>query len=180
MQVKNTNDKYGIIAISFHWLIALLVFFQLVVGVYMMEFLGFSPLQIKLFGTHKEFGVLVLILAILRLSWRLMEITPTLPGYMPRWQHFAAKTAHFLLYAFLFALPLTGWLMSSAGGFPVSFFGLFILPDLIGPDMALQDFFISLHFWLAIGFVAVIGTHVMGAISHLVLYKENLIKRMLP
>ena len=70
----------------------------------------------------------------MRLAWRAGNVLPALVASLPRWQRVTARLVHLCFYALMFALPVTGWLMSSAGGFPVSFLGLFDLPDLIVPS----------------------------------------------
>jgi cytochrome b561 len=115
MQIKNNAEKYGIVSIVIHWVVAVLIIGQISVGLYMAD-LPVSLQKIKLFGWHKEFGLLILFIAVIRISWRLSHISPLLPRHMPVWQHYAAKFTHFFLYVALFALPISGWLHSSASG----------------------------------------------------------------
>ena len=119
----NTDASYGVISKILHWLIAILIIGMLVLGFYIVSLpeSGFSKSKIKLIFIHKELGLIILMLAILRFGWRLGNIVPALPNHMSYWQKLAADTMHKLLYAYLFALPLTGWLMSCAGGYPVFF-----------------------------------------------------------
>lgn len=179
MQIKNTETRYGLVTIFFHWLIAIIILAQLTLGLYMTG-LPRGLLKLKLYGWHKEIGVLILALAICRLSWRLINIKPAFSFYIPAWQQFAADFVHRAFYFFLLALPLTGWLMSSAAGLSVSFFGLFLLPDLIAPNKELFTVFNKLHEWLAWGLIIFVVLHVLAVIQHLVVYRENILRRMWP
>ncbi|WP_131781058.1 cytochrome b [Legionella gresilensis] len=177
MDIKNTSSHYGLVAIILHWLLAIIVIAMLCVGLYMVS-LDTSPEKLRLYGLHKAFGVVVLTLVTLRVLWRFINITPQLT--IPRWERNAALTVHWLLYILLFAMPLTGWLMSSAAGFPVSFFGLFTLPNLIAPNDYWRDFFAQAHELLAYILIALITLHVFAALKHHFYDKDDTIRRMLP
>lgn len=179
MEFKNTTFHYGLVAILFHWIMAIIIIGMLGLGLYMVQ-LPISPQKLKLYGLHKEFGVLVLGLTVLRLLWRIVSVHPSLPTYMPNWQKIAAYSAHFAFYIFMLAMPITGWIMSSAAGFPVSFFGLFTLPDLVSADEKLRLLFASIHEFLAYIFIITILIHVAATLQHYVVYKHNLLRRMWP
>jgi len=87
---------------------------------------------------------------------------------------------HFLLYVLMLAMPITGWMLSSAAGFPVSFFGLFILPDIFSPNENLRFLFAETHKWLGYGFIALIGVHAAAAFYHYFIYRDNILRRMFP
>jgi len=176
--VLNKSDHYGVVAISFHWLIAILMIGMLILGLYMAD-LPSSMWKLKLIGWHKEIGLLILGLASLRLAWRLINVTPSLQNE-PYWQQLAAHASHWAFYGFMFAMPLTGWLLSSAAGFPISFFGLFVAPALIAPNETLRPIFAEIHEWLAYGLIAVICVHVGAALWHHFIRKDNILRRMLP
>jgi cytochrome b561 len=178
MQLTNTPNRYGIVAITLHWLIAIIVICMLVVGLYMVT-LKLGPLKLDLFRYHKEFGLLVLMLAALRIGWRLANITPGYPADMPVWQKFLAHSVHWLLYGFLFAMPITGYLLTSAAGFPPSFFGLFVVPPLIAPNQELANLFGTIHQWLAYSLIILICGHVGAALEHHFVEQDNILRRML-
>lgn len=179
MLIRNTSDRYGLLAILLHWTIAVLIIGMLCLGLYMTD-LPVSPLKLKLYGLHKAFGVLVLMLALIRIMWSLSNMTPQLSSYLPTWQKLAARSVHFAFYIFMLLMPITGWLMSSAAGFPVSFFGLFTLPDLIAHNEKLRVIFAEIHEFSAFALIAAIVAHVGATVQHYVIYKENVIKRMWP
>lgn len=178
MQIKNTLERYGIVAKLFHWVMALLVVCLLCIGLYMtQESLGDA--RYKFYGWHKEFGILVLMLVVLRMAWRVRSYIPSLPDTMPSWQKWAAHITHWALYFFMVAMPLTGWIMSSAGGHEISFFGLFNLPALIEPNKSLSHFMAELHEYIAYGLIATIILHVLAALKHHFIDKDTILKRML-
>src|SRR5580704_6619711 len=145
--IENREDRYGTLAILFHWSMAVLVMVLAGVGLYMASLpdAGFTTAKVRLVLCHKEFGVLVLVLVIARLAWRITQILPHLVEHLPDWQKVAARFVHLSLYALMFALPVTGWFMSSAAGIPVSFFGLFMLPDFAPRNDDLFHQYVALH-----------------------------------
>ena len=179
MALRNTSDAYGSVAKSFHWLMALLVIGMLCVGLW-MNGLPMGMQKLKVYGWHKSVGVTILMLAALRLAWRFRNIVPSLPLHM-RWpERFAAHASHMLLYALLFAMPFSGWLMSSASGFPVSVFGWFTLPNLVQPDESLRKLFQQAHEWMAWTLIGLIALHASAALFHHFRYRDTVLKRMLP
>jgi cytochrome b561 len=179
MYFKNTTQRYGIIAQLFHWIMALLLIGLLVIGLYMVG-LPIGLKKLKLYGLHKEFGILILMLVMLRLLWRATNINPPLPISMPSWQKFAAISVHILFYILMFSLPITGWMLTSASGLPVSFFGLFVLPDLVLPNEHLRAILVEVHHWLAYGLIAALCGHVGAALQHHFIDKDDIFRRMLP
>jgi cytochrome b561 len=175
--IKNTIERYGIGAIFLHWLIALLILGQIGLGWYMSD-LERSPIKIKLYGLHKEIGVLILILAIIRISWRAINIAPSML-YLSPFDRVASRFVHSILYFFMFAVPISGWIMSSASGLSVSFFGLFTLPDLVSPDKQISHLFNEIHTWLAYTLLTIIAIHVAGALKHHFINKDTTLRRML-
>src|SRR4051812_37121726 len=112
MALRNTTQSYGSIAKSLHWLIALLIIGMLIVGLWMIG-LPLSPAKFKIYGLHKSFGITILSLAALRLLWKWINESPLLPDAMNKLEKFLAKAGHAGLYVLIFAMPLTGWCMSS-------------------------------------------------------------------
>lgn len=181
MILKNTKYHYGIVSIFFHWFMAFLIIVLLVLGLYMTSLpnVGFNTKKISLILLHKELGMLVLVLVTARLGWRLGNVVPLLAEGTPPWQKFAARFVHLAFYGFLFALPITGWLMSSAAGFPVTFLGI-VLPNLISQNIYKVEIFIQIHQWLAYGLILMILVHVSAALLHHFIYKDDTLRKMLP
>jgi cytochrome b561 len=112
-------------------------------------------------------------------AWRSANALPSLGTHMPAWQQFGARFVHLLLYALMFALPLTGWTMSSAAGIPVAFFGLFTLPDYVAHDELLFRALLAIHRWLGYGLALLLALHAGAALGHHFLLRDDTLKRML-
>jgi cytochrome b561 len=175
MLLRNTINRYGLIAIFFHWLMAILLIGLLILGLYMTG-LPISLQKLKLYGWHKEYGLLALWLAILRLAWRFINTTPYLD--LPLWERLAARAVHWSFYAFMFLMPITGWLITSAAGLPASFFGLFVLPDLVSPNEQLRLLFQDIHRWLGYALIVFICMHTSAALKHHFIDKDDILRRM--
>lgn len=178
MALKNASDSYGSLTKIFHWVVALLIITLLIVGNVMTDMEN-SPTKFEIYGIHKSTGILVLMLACMRLLWRLINVEPT-HGHLARWQKFASYAVHYALYACMFLMPLSGWAMSSAAGRPVNFYGLFTLPDLVAPDKELAKILNERHEFIGWTIVALLAAHVGAALLHHFYYKDNILKRMLP
>ncbi|MBQ0132808.1 MAG: cytochrome b, partial [Comamonas sp.] len=169
--------------IMLHWLQAVGLIALLVFGWYMAG-LPFSPAKLKFFNWHKWAGVALLLVSVLRLLWRFTHRPPALPqamaNAMPRWQHAAHHGVHLLLYVLFFAVPLLGWAYSSAAGFPVVWFGVLPLPDLVAPNPALADALKPLHMIAAYTLAGLIVLHVAAALKHQCIDRDGLLRRMLP
>lgn len=166
-------------AIALHWLMALLVFVTFPVGVVMHE-MALSPDKLRLLSYHKWLGATVFILLVVRLVWRANHKPAPLIAGMPQWQRMAAKGVHVLLYVLLFAIPLSGWLMSSAKGFQTVYLGVLPLPDLLARDKVLGDALGALHQVLNITLLALVAAHVAAALKHHFVDRDGTLARMLP
>ncbi|OAI49156.1 cytochrome B [Gammaproteobacteria bacterium SCGC AG-212-F23] len=177
MLMRNTQDRFGFVAIFLHWLMAIVLIGLVILGLYMTR-IPISLDKLKLFGWHKEWGILALMLVIVRLAWRLLNTTPTL-NELPWWEKIGARAAHWAFYFFMLAIPISGWLMTSAAGLPASFFGWFVLPDLVTPSEQNRILFAVTHKWLAYGLIATFCVHVAAALKHYVINKDEILQRML-
>ncbi|HWV18626.1 MAG TPA: cytochrome b [Rhodocyclaceae bacterium] len=174
-----TPARYTRTAMLLHWLMAVLILGMFGLGLYMVD-LPLSPQKLKFYSYHKWAGITVLTLALLRVLWRILHQPPALPASQPRWQQFAAHSAHGLLYVLIFVVPLTGWLMSSALGFPVVWFGVLPLPDLIDKDKELGELLKLVHRYLNYTFLVLVVGHALAAIKHHWLDRDGTLNRMLP
>lgn len=178
MPARNSALRYGIVAQSLHWAIVVLLIVQVTLGMIADELpLGLEKLA--LLARHKSFGITILGLAVIRLAWRWIDRPPP-PPPMPRWQQLAANLNHWALYALLFAMPLSGWMMSSASNYPVSWFGLAQLPDLVLPDRSLKEQLEEVHELLATILISLALLHVAAALKHQFFDRDGLLFRMLP
>jgi len=178
MKLVNTKNSYGFITIFLHWLMAILMIGLLILGIYMVN-QPISLTKLKLYGWHKEWGMLALLLFFVRLIWRLANQTPALPATLPAWQKIAAYGAHFSFYFLMLFIPLAGWFLTSTAGLPVSFFGLFVLPDLISPNESQRFIFTFIHKWLSYGLIALIFVHITAALKHHFINRDDILKRII-
>ncbi|BAN35968.1 cytochrome B561 [Sulfuricella denitrificans skB26] len=174
-----TSARYTFTAIRLHWLIAFLIFAAFPIGLYMSD-LELSPLKLQLISYHKWLGVTIFLLAVARLAWRAKHTPPPLPETMLAWQRTATHAVHHLLYLLIIAIPLSGWLMSSAKGFQTVYFGVLPLPDLIGKDKALGDILKEVHELLNYGMLGLVIAHVGAALKHHFIDRDGILARMLP
>lgn len=171
-------ESYTITAVLLHWATAALIISATVLGVYMHE-LPFSPTKLQLYSYHKWIGVTVVMFALVRLAWRYSHPAPGLPANMPSWERRAALLAHTALYAFMIAVPLTGWVMSSAHGFQTVYLGVLPIPDLLGKDKELAEALEKVHAALNFIFTALVAAHVAAALKHHFINKDNVLTRMM-
>lgn len=170
---------YTAAAIALHWLVALMILCSATLGLYMVD-LQLSPGKLKLYSWHKWLGVTIFLVTAVRLAWRLVHPAPALPATVPAWQRRAAALTHALLYALLFAIPLSGWLMSSALGVQVVYFGVLALPDLVEKDKVLGEQLKLAHLALNLTLLVLVVLHVTAALKHHFLDRDEVLHRMLP
>jgi cytochrome b561 len=175
----NQANRYTSTAIALHWLAALLIFSAFPLGLYVHE-MALSPLKLKLLSYHKWLGVTIFLLTVARIAWRATHTPPPLAATIPQWQQSIAHVLHLLLYILLLLIPLSGWLMSSAKGFPVVYLGLVQLPDLVDKDKLLGDLLAEVHKLLNFGLLALVGMHIGAALKHHFIERDDTLRRMLP
>jgi cytochrome b561 len=171
--------RYTGVAQAFHWIIAGLIVTQFILA-WMAEDLPLGMHKLAMFARHKSVGMTVLMLAILRLLWRLKHPPPDLPAGMSPVERRLARATHMAFYVLLFAMPITGWMMSSAKNYSVSWFGLFTWPNLIGQNEAAFNFLKATHDYLSDVLFAIAVLHVLAALKHHFWNKDDVFVRMLP
>lgn len=173
------SARYSAPAVLLHWVMALLIIGLLGLGLYMTG-LALSPEKLQLYSWHKWAGVTAFLLALARLVWRIRHAPPPLPSGLSALAKLAAHAGHGLLYVLMFAIPLSGWLMSSAKGFQTVWFGVLPLPDLVGKDRELGDLLQSLHWGLNMILLATLAAHLGAVIKHHFIDRDSVLARMLP
>ena len=173
------RHRYTTTAISLHWLIAIGIAGTFSLGLYMHE-LPLSPTKLQLYSWHKWAGVSLFALIVVRLLWRATHAAPPLPAQMPALQRLAANATHWALYALMVAVPLSGWLMSSAKGFQTVWFGVLPLPDLLPKDAALGDLLQDVHEALNLTMLGLVLLHAAAALKHHFIDRDDVLTRMLP
>lgn len=175
--LKNTNSSYGLITKLFHWLMSIIIICLLIVG-FTMTSMEPSADKWQLYSLHKSTGVVVLSLVVLRFLWSLINIQLNLPTDLPSWQKLASRITHYLLYIFMFLMPISGILMSRFGGHEVNVFNFFIIPPL-EKNLDLAGFFYNLHGISAFAFAGLIGLHISAGLYHHFIRKDNILIRMI-
>jgi cytochrome b561 len=173
---RNAGAVYGPVARGFHWLMAVLLLWQVGVALTMVRLS--EDWYHSLSFWHESTGVTLLVLVAARLVWRLFHPPPPLD--VPPLMRLGAHANHAGLYVLLFAIPIVGTLMNDALGFPVQPFGLFTLPHLIAPNQAFGFFLLALHFWLGMALLALFAIHLGAALFHHFVRRDGTLRRMLP
>ncbi|HEX6927790.1 MAG TPA: cytochrome b [Gammaproteobacteria bacterium] len=173
------NGKYTGTAQLLHWLIALLVVTQFALA-WSADALPRGDLRTTLMLVHKSVGITVLMLAVVRLAWRFTHAPPAFPASMARAEQWLSRFVHWVLYALIFLMPLSGWLMTSAAGRTVEWFWLFDIPAPMGENERWGDIFHETHETLAWVLFGVALFHVLAALWHAAIRKDGVLQRMLP
>lgn len=170
-----SDTHFNGLARGLHWLMAALILAMLFIGVGMVASLTHRAALLEL---HRPVGIAILLLVVVRLVNRLRHRPPPLPPDLPRWQVYAAKASHWMLYGLMFAMPLIGWSMLSAGGFPVKLFAGVNLPGIAPQDPALYGWLRQAHGVLALVlFVTVLG-HLAAALFHAWIRRDGVFASM--
>ena len=178
MPLKSSENRWGGIAKTLHWLMAVGILGNGILAL-IMDGMPRGMSKLNTFAVHKSIGLTVLALLVLRVCWRLLDRKPA-DEPMPRWQRGVAHATHGVLYLLMLAIPLSGWLYNSAHGYPLQWFKWFNLPGLVEKNDALSDLAGETHeilFWVI---VVVLVAHVGGALVHHVFERDNTLLRMLP
>jgi cytochrome b561 len=179
MPNQSSQTRYSAVAQGFHWLIAALIVVQFTLA-WSADDLPLGARKLALLARHKSFGMTILMLAMLRLLWRLLNRPPELPAGMSAIEKKLARATHVLFYVLLFVMPLTGWMMSSAKNYSVSWFDQFTWPNLIGPSERAFDLLRTTHDTLSWLLFALALLHILAAMKHHFWNKDDVLKRMLP
>ena len=170
---------YNATARTLHWLTAVAVLGLLGIGLWMTG-LPISLLKLQVYNWHKWIGLTVFALTVLRLLWRWRNPPPPLPGTVTRWERALAPVGHWALLVLLLAMPLSGWLMSSAAGVSVAWFGVLPLPDLVLPNPDLFEALRTAHFLLSRALIVIVALHIAAVLHHDVLRRDGIFRRMWP
>jgi cytochrome b561 len=184
----NTRTRYGTVAMTLHWLIALMVIGNLCSGLWFGEFMSHNdPLRFTVVQLHKSSGLTILVLSLIRLAWRLVNPIPALPANMGPLMRFLARGTHYLFYFLIIAIPLSGWLLVSASptGIPTMYFGLFQWPNLPffngmlrADKVSYRETFATAHIVMAYLTIALLFLHVAAALFHQFIRRDNVLRRM--
>lgn len=179
----DTKEKFSPITITLHWLVAISIICLLAVGFYMAEAEAWS-----LYPIHKSFGIIVFVLAVIRIIWRIKNGWPTPVRDYPAWEHKLAVVTHWILIIGTIVMPLSGFIFSGAGGYGVELFGLTLAPSNPDPanpghvipfNKAMSDGGHEVHETVGLIMAVVILLHIAGALKHHIIDKDRTLLRML-
>jgi len=174
--LTDTKTRFGAGTVALHWIVALFFIALLVTGYGAM--FAARGARGPWLDWHYGAGFLLVAFAGLRLIWRAFNPLPALTP-APRWENLAARTSHILLWFFIFALPLTGWIAASTGRRPLSVFGWFEFPRIWGNDPPMHGMSEDWHSWLSHAFLVIFALHVAGAIKRQYVSRDRTLSRML-
>jgi cytochrome b561 len=181
------RTRYTLVAITLHWLIALGILALIVIGLVMTQLQIPQMLEFQLFQLHKSIGITVLLLAVLRLLWRFTHRPPPLPAHTPPLEKGAAHGLHWILYFFMFAMPLTGWAVVSASPFslPTVLYSILPWPDLpylgdLANKAAVDKVLAWIHAYGSWTLIALLAIHIAAVLRHHLFQGEPILRRMLP
>lgn len=169
------QKTFSALARMLHWSMAALILAMLFIGIAMVSSLSAYH---RLLAIHRPLGVLILLLAVVRLANRVWRPAPSLPPGMPSPLRFAARSSHWLLYALMFALPLVGWGMELAGEYPVVLAGSLILPPILPHSDSLYALLRPMHTALALLLFATVLAHLAAALTHAFIFRDGVFQTM--
>ena len=175
MGLKNTSVTYGGVSKFLHWLIFLCILGLLIMG-YLMDGITDKPLRAMVVNMHKLVGLVVLMLVMLRIVWSLLNVKPGLSLATPRSEQWAERTVHYLLYAVMLIMPISGWVMASTKRPPL--LGRISLGLPVPQSKALRDVAFDFHYWVAIAIIVLVSAHVLAALYHHYVKKDDVLRRM--
>ncbi|OOZ39282.1 cytochrome b [Solemya pervernicosa gill symbiont] len=179
MAWRNSFNDWGWLAIGFHWLTAVAVFGLFGLGLYMTGLTYYDPGYRSWPDLHRSIGVLLFVLIVARLIWRRIDRHPEpLASHAP-WERVLAKRVHAVIYLLLFAVMVSGYLISTADGRGVEVFGLFTIPATISGIDKQEDIAGLIHLWLASILIGTALLHAAAALKHHFIDRDRTLRRML-
>jgi len=172
------TQRYDRILVLLHWLLALALIGQLVLGLWMVDLPKEPPgYRGGWFNIHKSIGLVIAVFIVWRMGWRISHPAPaavTAPG---TWQHIVSKLNHGLLYVCMVAMPLSGFIGSNFSQYPIKFFGN-TLPRLFEPQPDMKALLSEVHELFALLFMALIALHLAAVVWHVLVKRDGLLQRM--
>lgn len=162
--MSHSHTHFSVVQRLLHWIMAIAILAMLFIGVAMVATVSRS--HETLIAIHRPLGVALLVLVAIRTVVRMRHGSPPLPRDIPAAQRLAAKASHLVLYLLMTAMPLIGWGMLSAGGYPVTLFGALHLPPILPHDVRVFALLRALHTWLAFALFAMVLLHLAAALMH--------------
>lgn len=177
--LRNSPTHYGSVAKTLHWFLALALAAQFALGWYMTELTYYDPWYHDAPAIHKACGMLLWLIALLRILWAVYDRPPPLVDGMASWERLAAKASHSTLYLMTLLIPLSGYLISTAKGHGIDMFGLFEIPALFPATKQMEETAGRVHYVLAFGTAFLVLAHVSAALKHHFIERDSTLKRMI-
>ncbi|SIT07544.1 cytochrome b561 [Roseivivax lentus] len=178
--MDKAQSDYTTFARVMHWAMALLILSTIPVGFLMVQEGLSRPFQNSLYIYHKNTGVLIFVMAVIRLSYRGLRPAPPLPDHIPVWQQRAAHASHMALYVLILAMPVAGYIRVVAGGFPIETLNAIGFPKLAPRSDAVAEIAKSAHFYGSYLITGIVGVHVLAALQHGLIKRDGVFSRMWP
>ena len=178
--LKNTSEQFGLVSIGLHWLMALLLTGLFAVGLYMTSLGYYDPLYHSLPWWHKSIGLLVIMLLLVRFVWKIINPRPIALKTHKTWEVRLAHSIQNIFYGLILLMGMSGYLISTAKGKGIAFFGFFDVPAMtaeIAEDTA--DLIGNAHLLMAWGLAGLVILHAAAALKHHFIDKDNTLKRMM-
>ncbi|WP_284945677.1 cytochrome b [Acidisoma cladoniae] len=178
--LSSTGRRYTSTAQALHWITAALMTATLLIAWVMVNMPDTARSAHLLFTLHKSIGLTILAIVAIRLFWRASHPAPPLPGHLARWDRLAASMSHWMLYVILLGMPVSGYVMESSNGYPITYFGVFTLPGLPkSPELSNAAFWlhVAVGQWLV---YALILLHLAATAWHVAVRRDGVLNRMLP
>ncbi len=179
MRLRGDDEKYGLLAKAFHWLIAILLIVLCGLGFYMTELSYYDPDYKSSFDLHRSLGMVTALLIGLRIIWALFDYRPVMGSSLKSYERVVAKVVHRLMYLLMILLPIAGYLVSTADGRGVEVFGLLTIPALLSAEKGREEWAGDLHEGLAIALLVMAVLHMLAALKHHFVDKDDTLKKML-
>lgn len=179
MRLKNNQQKYGLVTVFLHWLIALATFGLFGLGLWMRELGYYDAWYQKGPTLHEGVGVFLFFCIVIRILWRYINPSPMAESHHKVWEKIAAKAAHILLNALLLIIAISGYLIVTAKGEALKVFDWFSLPATLSSLSTQADLAGEIHLLLAWSVIVIAAVHALGAIKHHLIDKDRTLKRML-
>lgn len=179
MQWRNSSARYGAISVFIHWLVAATVYGMFALGLWMVTLSYYDGWYHQAPEIHKSIGILLMMVLVIRIVWRFISRPPAALASYSTLTRISALGAHIVLYLLLFGILISGYLISTADGKPISVFGLFEVPATVSDAGVQADLAGQIHLWLAWGVVIVSVLHTLAALKHHFIDKDVTLTRML-
>ena len=176
---RSGKDHYGIVAMGFHWTIALAITGLVGLGAWMVGLTYYDPWYNDSLALHKAIGIVVLALAVAKFGWKLADRKPGFGPEVKPYERAGATAMHWVLNALMIVLPITGYLISTSEDAAIDMFGLYDLPALFDVSADARDFAIDIHYYVAYGGIALVALHIGASLKHHFIDRGSTLTRML-